>query len=246
MSPAASLLQAGKYGAIRLRYSLSLTHPCEAVWRSLSTPLVFRFPVNNKQAVELISFIRWIEGHCPFVSLTTRTSLPQLCSIALLSPYTLLKKLGAVCPGSHQPSHSCTAHVVATPDQCSPFQSRGGEHAEDGDFSLDVLMKQLNELSKLAQLPLKFIRRIDDLRYWRRPSESLSFSFFYHFLCLYPHYLPSSLMLAVCVLLLKNYFAARRKTGHHPALRAPGLSSLLSAFLCVPLVCSRKRSVSWR
>ena len=128
---------------------------------------------------------------------------------------------------SPPPSHQIVIKNEATLELVEFTQD--GDQPED-EFSLDCLTAQSNELYYLTYLPYDAINALYDIALWKRPARSLTICVGWQLVCLWPHLIPSAVLLFLASLLADQYSRLRHRH-RHPALRKPGIGYMLRALV---------------
>ena len=105
----------------------------------------------------------------------------------------------------------------------------------ESEFSLDCLTAQSNELYYLTFLPYGAIDALYNIALWKRPTRSLTICVGWQLVCMWPHLIPSAVLLFAASLLADQYSSLRLRH-RHPALRKPSIGYMLGALVGLPTI----------
>ena len=128
---------------------------------------------------------------------------------------------------SPPPSHQIVIKKLPTIELVD-FTQNGDK--PESEFSLDCLTAQSNELYYLTFLPYDAIDALYNIALWKRPARSLTICVGWQLVCIWPHLIPSAILLFLASLLADQYSHLRHRH-RHPALRKPGIAYMLRALL---------------
>ena len=127
---------------------------------------------------------------------------------------------------SPPPSHQIVIKKLPTVELVD-FTQNGDK--PESEFSLDCLTAQSNELYYLTFLPYDAIDALYNIALWTRPARSLTICVGWQLVCIWPHLIPSAVLLFLASLIADQY--SHRHRHHHPALRKPSIAYMVRALV---------------